>query len=376
MSSLLIKTNLPLWVWIVIIAIGSVVVLGTFAFVLRRWIVRRRQAAFVDTFGDEGLPQRKVTVRRGRVVEHSKYLSLTGSKYGLNAFGTGDGDGNSRAGARSKSPFEWFSTLTDRSQSRISQITQTTTANETPSIYRMLSSPNAQRVYQRRDLNYSSTRVAATNNGDGVTVSFIDEPTSPSPIVRNFSRSFSRHGNLSNFFPCQPTLSSVEEFSTYTFVIGNRRSYGAKYASKERDTKTSMLSMNAQLPAMSQFPHPPQREHQEEVGPKVSSTDHEPLQYSHSEALQVPSGAAHNITRSSSGKHTLRRPHASSHNSLVGSTQMSRQPSDITALPEAPTHVQINDCWDTKSVLDPVRSSRQKDKVLRKKALRKAEMVT
>jgi len=344
MSGLFEKTSLPLWVWVVIIVIGSVVVLGTIAFVLRFWIVRRRQAAFVDTFGDENLPQRRVTVRRGRVVEQSKYLSLTGSKYGLNAFGTEDGDGNSRAGARSKSPFEWFSTLKDRSQSRNSQFTQMTVRSETPSIYGLPTSPNAQRVYQRRDLNYSSTSLASTNKDDEIIVSVIEEPASLSPIVRNFSRSFPRQGNISGFSPRQPTLSRIEESSPHTSMISDRRSRAASYASNKRDTKTSTPS-----------PIPP----------------------SPSTTLQVPSRAAQPITRSSSSEFEPRTSHNSSRNSLGGSSKSSRRRlSEITALPEAPTQEQTNDYWDTRSDLQPVRSISKKGKVLRKKSLKKAELVT
>lgn len=377
MSTLFDKTKLPLWVWIVIIVVGSVIVVGTLAFVLRFWIIRRREAAFVDTFGDENLPQRKVTVRRGRVVEQSKYLSLTGSKFGLNAFGPEDGDANSRAGARSKSPFEWWSTMKDRSQSRNSQMTQMTATNETPSIYGMPSSPNAQRVYQRRDLNFSSTSLTSTDKDDDVTVSVVEEPASPPPLVRNFSRSFSRQGNHSSFSPRQPTLSRIEEFSPHTSMIIERRSRGASYASNKPDTKTSTPSPLPHSPASStQFPLPPRWEQQGQPRSKASSIYHESLQESPSESLQVPVPAAYNGSRSSLGDRETRKSHASSQNSLVDSAKNSRRQSQITALPEAPAQQQTSDYWDTRLDLQPVRSSSKKGKVLRKKSLKKAEMVT
>ena len=374
MSTLLNNTKLPIWVWIVVIIIGSVVVLGTFAFALRFWIVRRRQADFVDTFGNDNLPQRKVTVRRGRVVEQSKYLSLTGSKFGLNAFGPEDGD--MRGGARSKSPFEWWSTLKDRSQSRNSGITEMT-ANDAHSIIGMPSSPNAQRVYQRRDLNHSSISLASTNKEDEIIVSVVEEPTSPPALVRNFSRSFSRQGNTAGFSPRQPTLSRIEEFSPHTSMISERRSRGASYASNIRDTKTSTPSPVPQSPSTStQFPLPSRPEQWGQTRSRASSTHQDRLYESPLETLHVPVPAAFNGSRTSLRDQDPRKSHASSRDSLVASKKSSRRQSQITALPAAPEQEQTNDYWNTRSDLHPVRSTSKKGKVLRKKSLKKAQMVT
>jgi len=377
MSRLLQKTKLRLWVWIVIIVISSVVVLGTIAFVLRFWIVRRRQAAFVDTFGDENLPQRRVTVRRGRVVESSKYLSLTGSKFGLNAFGPDDSDANARAGARSKSPFEWWSTLKDRSQSRNSQTTQMTMTNETPSIYGVPSSPNTQRFYQRHDLNYSNTSLASTNKDDEVVVSVIEEPASPPALVRNFSRSFSRQGSHTGFSPRQPILSRIEESSPHTSMISERRSRGASYASNLRDMKTSTPSPVPESPSMSaQCPPPPRWEQQGQTRSNACSIYQEPLHESPLKIVQVPVLAAYKGSRTSLGDQEPRKSHASSRSSLIESRKSSFRQSRITALPDAPAQKQTSDYWGTRSDLQPVRSnSKRQPKVLRKKSLQKAAMV-
>jgi hypothetical protein len=69
-------------------------------------------------------PTRKVTIRRGRMVSSSRYLSLTGSKFGLGQFlnmeeKDQEKDQGDRSRSRSKSPFMWWLTnMQDRSQSR------------------------------------------------------------------------------------------------------------------------------------------------------------------------------------------------------------------------------------------------------------------
>lgn len=375
MSTLLQQTNLPLWVWINIIVVSSIVVLGTIAFTLRFWFVRRRQAAFIDTFGDENLPQRRVTVRRGRVVESSNYLSLTGSRFGLNAFGPEDGDTNSRAGARSKSPFEWWSTLKDRSHSRNSQITHMTMTNEAPSIYGMPSSPNTLRFYQRRDLSYSNSSLASTNKDDGFIVSVIEEPASPPALVRNFSRSFSRQGSHTGFSPRQPTLSRIEEASPHTSMISERRSRGASYASNLRGMKIRTPSPVLESPSASaQYPLLPQYEQQGQTRSKASSIYQETLHEAPDETLQVPAPAAYNVSRTSLYDQEPRNSYASSLYSLDQPGRSSFRQSEITALPEQPAHKQTTDYWDTRPDLKPVHSDSKTRKVLRKKSLRRAAM--
>ena len=108
MSTLFDNTSLPLWLWIVIIVVGSLCILGVTAVVVLCLVRRRRAAGSVSD-----LPTRKMTVRRGRLVPTSNYLSLTGSKFGLNQF---DEDART-GGARSKSPFEWWNTVKEKRRS-------------------------------------------------------------------------------------------------------------------------------------------------------------------------------------------------------------------------------------------------------------------
>ncbi|KAJ9653066.1 hypothetical protein H2198_007728 [Neophaeococcomyces mojaviensis] len=382
MASLLNNSKLALWVWIVIIVITSLVVIGTIAFVIRFTVNRRRQASFIDTFGDENLPQRRVTVRRGRVVPSSRYLSLTGSKFGLNAFGPDEADTQSRAGARSKSPFEWWNTLKDRSQSRNSQVTQIT--NETSSVWGMPTSPNQQRMYQHRDLAFSSASLASTTKDDDVSTTVSEvRPTSPPAAQQppNFSRSFSNRAHRSGFSPRQHTLSRIEESSPHASMISARQSRGASYASNSRDTKTSTPSSlpPSPSPLRAQFPSPLRNEHQDQTSSKPNSVYHESRE-APSKSLEVPrTNMAYNGSRSSFGDPEPRRiSQVSSQNSFdVHSTKSSRRQSGITALPVSPNPEQMSEYWGTRSDLRPVRSnSGKKGKVLRKKSLRRSEMVT
>lgn len=369
MSSPLKNTSLALWVWIVIIVVGSVLVLGTIGFLVRFIVIRRRQADFVDTFGDENQPQRKVTVRRGRVVEQSKYLSLTGSKFGLNAFD--DNDANSRGGARSKSPFEWWSTVKERSSSRNSQITQYT--GDGSSIFGGPTSPGHNRIYQRRDFSYSNTSLTSTTKDEEAGISVTEVPASPPPLVRNFSRSFSRQGH-STFSPRLQTLSRIEESSPHNSMISTQQSRIQSYASNKRDTKASTSSPLTRSPNLSQqFPRPPQWPQQEEPNSKKSSIYNDAPEMPQP-TLQVPHQMAYNGSRSSFGSELPRLSQASSQNSLT--EPRNERQSQITALPVAPHPKQTNDYWGTRTDLHPIRSSSKKGKVLRKKSLKKAEMVT
>lgn len=366
MATLFSHSSLPLWVFIVVIVVGSLVVLGTIAFFIRLLVNRRRQAGFLDTFGDENLPQRRVTVRRGRVVEQSKYLSLTGSKFGFNAFGSEGNDGSTRDGARSKSPFEWWNNVRDRSQSRNSQMTQTTV--ETSSIYGVPTSPNPHRVYQRRDFNVSTSSFGSAMKDDA-SVSVIEEPASPPPLVRNFSRSFSRQGYNSTFSPRIQTLSRIEESSPHNSMISERQSRIASYADA-RDTKSSTPSprpgssvSNTQFFSRSQE--------------QRNSLRKSSLQYEASvnDPYIEPPAMAYSGSRSSFGDADTALPQNPKRNSVAGSTKSGSQ-SQITALPEiSPSQSTSN--YRTSRIADyPKRSTSKSGKVLRKKSLTKSALVS
>src|ERR1700677_3918030 len=105
--------TVPLWGFIVIISVGSVVILGTVFFALRYYI--KHHDSDSDSIRNDPETVRRVTVRRGRIVPQSHYMSLTGSRFGVGAFD------ESRSGARSKSPFEWWNNVHGRSNSQMSE---------------------------------------------------------------------------------------------------------------------------------------------------------------------------------------------------------------------------------------------------------------
>ena len=83
-----------------------------------RYCIKHSGASDADSLHNDPETIRRVMVRRGRVVPHSHYMSLTGSLFGLGAFGPEE----SRSGARSKSPFEWWNSIHSRSNSSVSQM--------------------------------------------------------------------------------------------------------------------------------------------------------------------------------------------------------------------------------------------------------------
>jgi hypothetical protein len=113
--------TVPLWGFIVIISVGSVVILGTVFFALRYYI--KHHDSDGDSIRNDPETVRRVTVRRGRIVPQSHYMSLTGSRFGVGAFD------ELRSGARSKSPFDWWNNVHGRSNS---QMSETKKVNQTP----------------------------------------------------------------------------------------------------------------------------------------------------------------------------------------------------------------------------------------------------
>lgn len=109
------NATVPLWGFIVIIGVGSIVILGGVFTALRYYIMHHDSDR--DSIRNDPETVRRVTVRRGRLVPQSHYMSLTGSRFGVGAFGD-----DSRSGARSKSPFEWWNNVQARSNSQMSQL--------------------------------------------------------------------------------------------------------------------------------------------------------------------------------------------------------------------------------------------------------------
>ena len=384
MASRLSNSMLPLWAWIIVIIVGSLVVVGTGFLAIRFIVVRRRRATFIETFGDENLPQRRVTVRRGRVVPSSNYLSLTGSRFGLNVLGSEEHDSQSRVGARSRSPFEWWSTLKDRSQSRNSQVTQMT---ETSSIWTMPTSPNHPRMYQHRNMTFSDASLTSTSKDDEVSTTISEVPPASPPAIYkpppNFSRSFSNRAHRSGLIPRQLILSRIEESSPHVSMISARRSRIGSYASKSGKLRTSAASSFSLSPSplRTQFPSPLRSEHSEETSSKPNSIHQDtlPVPTKHLTVPRQENDLAYNSYNPSFADRepTQKLQRMSQVSCDVLSTNFLRPQPSITALPTSTNPDQTSKYWGTKPDPRPVQSnSGKKGRVLRKKSLRRSEMVT
>ncbi|KIW37568.1 uncharacterized protein PV06_10214 [Exophiala oligosperma] len=218
MTSLLDNTGLPLWVYIVLIVVGSTLLVLVCALSLR-WCLRRGLSRRGDLDNLTGAT-RRVTLRRGRVVPTSQHLSLTGSKFGMRQFGL-LGDNESTMTGR-RSPFEWWNTvMAERSHSRLDQMSQVETSS-------VLSSRPVSRS-TRRDMRPVTPIQTPEKSKEATTRSWEITPPSaspsPSPSSRrttvNFSRSFSTHN-----MPVSPltqrsqhTLSRISERSPHQSMI-------------------------------------------------------------------------------------------------------------------------------------------------------------
>ncbi|KEF60763.1 uncharacterized protein A1O9_02324, partial [Exophiala aquamarina CBS 119918] len=221
MTTLLDNTGLPLWVYIVLIVVGSVLFLVLVAILLRWWYVRRR-AKSPEYNGLTGAT-RRMTVRRGRMVPTSQHLSLTGSKFGMRQFGLLADNESTLTGRRS--PFEWWNTMVDRSHSRQDSVSQM----EAGSIHTRPSSRATTVMTRREYMTATPTRTPEKVKEPAMRTTELTIPSpSPSPTLSshrpsiNFSRSFAQKVPSSPLTQrSQYTLSRIEERSPPTSTSSN-----------------------------------------------------------------------------------------------------------------------------------------------------------
>ncbi|KIW94063.1 uncharacterized protein Z519_05379 [Cladophialophora bantiana CBS 173.52] len=256
MTTLLDDTGLPVWVYIVIIAVGSILLLLTIAAALRCWFLRRRanQRREVDNLTG---PLRRVTLRRGRIVPTSQHLSLTGSKFGMRQFGVLADNESTMTGR--KSPFEWWSTIMDRSQSRQEYMSQA----ETGSINTRPTS-RATTITLRREL-FTATPVQTPERSKEPLATRTWEITIPSPSPSpsplgpnkhtNFSRSFSNRAPSSPVTQrSQATLSRILERSPHQSMISTAN--GPNMSPLPRSSYHSAINPLDSTPLAGQSPQP------------------------------------------------------------------------------------------------------------------------
>lgn len=123
MGNLLNNNVAPLWVWIVVIAVGSALLIGIVTAVILCCIRRRRNRSKKDL--ESGGLTRRVTLKNGRLVEQTNHVSLTGSNFGLMSDYNPERS-TSPTIQRGSSPFDWWAGIKERSASRQSNRSQDT----------------------------------------------------------------------------------------------------------------------------------------------------------------------------------------------------------------------------------------------------------
>jgi hypothetical protein len=166
-------------------------------------------------------------------------------------------DNESTMGGR-RSPFEWWSTIMDRSQSRQDQMSQI----ETGSIMTRPGS-RATTITGRKELSHATPIQTPEKNKEPVTRTWeltIPSPSpSPSPLgpnkTTNFSRSFSNRGPSSPLTQrSQATLSRISERSPHHSMISAAN--GPTNSSQNRSSYHSAINPLDNTPLPGQMPQP------------------------------------------------------------------------------------------------------------------------
>jgi len=261
MPSLLNRSRLKLWVWVVIIATGSIVLLSVLF--LGMWCWARRHRARRKTLPSPVLAAtRRVTVRRGRMVSSSRYLSLTGSKFGLGQFmNMEEKDQGDKGRSRSKSPFMWWlANNLDRSQSRQSYMSSQPQMDEVHNQYYQKPEPAFVNHHAHKGSVASDYSLPSIINGrelaDDARMNSAQAdapPDSPhGPRYVNFSRAFSplHQSTLMSTSAPNKVLSQIVEASP-------RHSAASKQPSMVSMREVVVVeNENISAPA-SMPPHPP-----------------------------------------------------------------------------------------------------------------------
>ncbi|RMD44440.1 hypothetical protein DV735_g697, partial [Chaetothyriales sp. CBS 134920] len=217
MSTLFQRSSVPLWAIIVLIVFGSLCVLVTLAFVIRHLIVKKRaRQPVADEFT---APTRMMTVRRGRVVPQSHYLSLTGSRFGVNELDNDVGT------TRSKSPFEWWNRVNKRNGSEEDSSSQRGSVFGAPSI-----STNMSTNYDGETAIPSPALLHPSRGPPSPSSS----PAS-SPVYTTFPRAY-RSGTPGSLFAFDHRLSMIAEASPHHSVISSQSRQRSAEASGARLT--------------------------------------------------------------------------------------------------------------------------------------------
>ena len=347
MPALLDRTSLPAWVFIIIIAVGSLCIIITVALIIRCSVIKRR-AKRHSTVIDQG-PMRRMTVRRGRMVPASNYLSLTGSRFGLNQF-----DDNETLKSGRKSPFEWFGSTSKKQQDEMSRVE----GGRLGSIGD---------IYSRREFAQSSTSLTSEKEASS-TIQEVEpafpSPTALPPVESTRTQSFSRPFNprLTSSLMHSRNLSMIEEASPHASVISARSDPRKSGMSIKADGTYSRIEQRKPSSAT-----------------RSSSTESPPTssQLSRPPSIPgVPRPIAYAGSRSSLGEveqtraSTSRRSSSSKNDSATDLTQPRH-----SNKPPMPAKEPSNEYWSSRTDLRPIsRSGSKKGNVLRKKSIKRQEV--
>ena len=426
--------TVPLWGFIVIIGVGSVIIIGSVFFGLRYYIIHHDSDT--DSIRNDPETVRRVTVRRGRIVPQSHYMSLTGSRFGVGAFGD-----DARSGARSKSPFEWWNNVHSRSNSQMSQVKGS--ARQTPEPTLTGDTP--------RKHAPSPLRSAASFDSMSEKPPAYSFPTRPALAHRpSRTTNFSRPA-LGMASPSVAGLPEIAEASPHQSMISSRQSKQSLFSEKAPSVVHSELGAPRSPASMTGFgsrttshadvstivEEPPFDHHRAVIRQRSQTRIPRPAQTNPSRSRSLPrsprpadNGFEQTVPpskkpavqsekntptvqpeRNTSNVQPERKPPTAhpqrTSSNQTSSTQPDRRPSlpqslrrssstlnsrnsyrapgdadhitgqlsnaSVQALPQMNTTDHTQAYWESRQDLQPVRRKSQKGKVLRKKSLQRAE---
>jgi hypothetical protein len=382
------------------------------------WCCARRTRAKRKSLPSPVLaPTRKVTVRRGRMVSSSRYLSLTGSKFGLGQFmNMEEKDQTEKSRSRSRSPFMWWlSTMQEGPQSRQSHMSSQPQMDEVQSQYCQL--PELV-FYNRHAREESATsdyslpsmingrelaedaRVNATHagapSGSPHGSRYINFSRALSPLHQSTLMSTSAPNVLSQIVESSPRQSTV---SKHPSVISTREVV-SKHPSMVSAREVVEEDVSPSIPHLPPAPRPLQtsqsvpdhllrRSSGQNITSRFSFTTETSLSLSTVDLSRTHS--VPNISHLPASPRSGPLPRGTKY--LEGSTptpnhpqsMSEKQPSSETSeldyrvagsTKDDSSHAQSMTYWESRPDLQPVRKLSKKGNVLRKKSIRRAEITS
>ena len=352
------------------------------------------------------------------MVSSSRHLSLTGSKFGLGQFmNTEEKDPGDKSRGRSKSPFTWwYSTMQGRSQSRQSHISSQPQMDEVQSQYYPRPEPafyddhrrkssttsdyNLSSIINRRELAqdaHANSFLAGDSSGSPHTSRCVNFSRAFSPLHRSSLRSTSAPIVLSQIVESSPRHSMVSKppsvISTRE-VVSNRRSVvGAGEVTGEDDASVAISRPPSALRPLhtprSVLDYPLTRHSGQNMSSRFSFTTETTLFPSPVEVprtCSVPNNshlpaspcAGPRSENTSPKEEDMSAPNvvpSVSEESPIRETELveSRRSGSVK---DDPPPAQSMPYWASRPDLQPVRKLSKKGNVLRKKSVRRAEIVS